>query len=208
MSLWFFFLLASAITVGGLVVVTWATRRIAKLDIRRARLLALTFIAVYGAVLILRPSGWLLTDLAVLLGAVGGALLIGSSLGDSGAVVAFLVTAAIVDVISITFGVSRGIIDRFTEGTSDLLLYLALVGPIGGRLVPIVGISDLLIGGSAATALIRLEFRPLAVVGAIALGFIAALAYGLWQGGAPGLPFIALTVALLVWWRRRKLPGS
>jgi hypothetical protein len=84
-------------------------------------------------------------------------------------------------------------------GTSDLLLYLALVVPIGGRLIPIVGISDLLIGGAAATALIRLGLRPIAVVGTIAMGLVFALSYGLWRGGAPALPFLAVTVFLLVW---------
>jgi hypothetical protein len=199
-----FFILASAITVGGLVVVTWAALQIQRRLSFQAKRLAIASLFIYGIVILLRPSSWSMIDLAVLLGAVGGAILIGGSLGDSGAVVAFLVAAAVVDVVSISFGFSRGIIDRFTEGSNNLLLYLTLVLPIDDRLVPIVGISDLLVGGSAAMALIRIRFRPFAVMGVIAAGFVAALAYGIWQGGAPGLPFIALTVALLVWWHRRQ----
>jgi hypothetical protein len=134
------------------------------------------------------------------MGAIGGAVLIGANLRTARSVVAFLVTAAVVDILSISSGFSRLIIDQYQAGTSDLLLYLTLVMPIGTRLVPIVGVSDLLVGGSAATALIRIGLRPIAVIGALTVGFIAALAYGLWRGGAPGLPFIAVTIFLVVWW--------
>ncbi|MCP5100399.1 MAG: hypothetical protein GY943_33025 [Chloroflexi bacterium] len=96
-------------------------------------------------------------------------------------------------------GLSHAIIERYQDGTSDLLLYLTLVVPINGRLIPIVGISDLFLGGSAATALIRLGLKPVAAIGAIAIGLLGALAYGIWQGGAPALPFIAVAVFLLVW---------
>jgi hypothetical protein len=194
-----FFLLASIVTAVGLAVVVWAAYRIPKLAPLRTKLIAVVLLLVYIAIIILRPSAWPIIDLAVLLGAVGGAVLIGGSLSSSGAVVAFLVTAAVVDVLSISTGFSRTIIEQYQEGSSDLLLYLALVVPIVGRLVPIVGVSDLLVGGAAATALTRIGLRPLAVIAVIAIGFVAALAYGLWQGGAPGLPFIAVTVSLLVW---------
>jgi hypothetical protein len=142
---------------------------------------------------------WPVIDLAVLTGAAGAAVLIGGGLSSSGAVVAFLIAAAAVDILSVSGGLSRVIIERYQDGTSDLLLYLTLVVPIGGSLIPIVGISDLLIGGAAATALIRLGLRPVAVMGAIAAGLLGALAYGLWRGGAPALPFLAVTVFLLVW---------
>jgi hypothetical protein len=71
--------------------------------------------------------------------------------------------------------------------------------PVHGHAIPIVGIGDLFVGGAAATALLRLGLRPAAVMGMIAVGLLSALAYGLWRGGAPALPFIAVAVFFLVW---------
>lgn len=191
--------LATSVTLGGLVIVAWAAHLVSRFAPVRTRLLAGVLLLIYGAVVILRPSAWPVIDLAVLIGAVGAAVFIGGSLSSSGAVVAFLVAAAAVDILSVSGGFSRVIIERYQNGTSDLLLYLTLVVPIGGRLIPIVGISDLLVGGSSATALVRLGLRPVAVMGAIAVGLLGALAYGLWRGGAPALPFLAVPVYLLVW---------
>ncbi len=111
----------------------------------------------------------------------------------------FLGVAAVVDIVSMSGGVSRMLIEQYRDGTSELLLYLTLVAPIRGRAIPIVGIGDLLVGGAAATALLRLGLRPVAVMGAIAIGLLSALAYGLWRGGAPAVPFIAVAVLVLVW---------
>ncbi len=192
-------ILATTITVGGLVVVVWGASQVLRLTPFRARLLAGILLLIYGAVLIFRPSAWPVIDLAVLIGVVGATVLIGGGLSSSGAVVAMLVAAAAVDILSVSGGLTRAIIDGYRDGTSNLLLYLTLVVPIGGRLIPIVGISDLLIGGSAAVALLRLGLRPVAVIGTIAIGLLGALAYGIWRGGVAALPFIAIAVLLLVW---------
>jgi len=196
-------ILATTVTIGGLAVVVWVASQVLRLTPFRARLLAGILLLIYGAALIFRPSAWLVIDIAVLLGAVGATLLIGGGLSNSGAVVAMLVAAVAVDILSVSGGLTRAIIDGYQDGTSDLLLYLALVVPIGGRLIPIVGISDLLIGGSAAVALIRLGLRPVAVIGAITIGLLGALVYGIWRGGVAALPFIAVAVLLLVWLNSR-----
>ena len=96
-------------------------------------------------------------------------------------------------------GLSRAIVEQYRAGASDLLLYLTLVAPVQDHAVPIVGIGDLLVGGAASVALLRLGFRPVYVLGAVTIGLLCALAYGLWRGGAPALPFIAAVVFILVW---------
>ncbi|WP_420642716.1 hypothetical protein [Candidatus Leptofilum sp.] len=191
--------LATIVTIGGLVVVVLATQQILRLPLWRARLLAGLLLLLYAAVLILRPSAWSVINLAVLAGAIGGAVLLGGSLGSVGAVAAFIVTAAVVDLVSVSGRLSRVIIDGYQQGNNDLLLYLTLVVPIDGRIVPIVGISDLFIGGSTIIALIKLGLKPVVVIGTISLGLVAALIYGIWQGTAPALPFIAVAVVLLAW---------
>ena len=151
-----------------------------------AKLLAGILLLIYGAVLLLRPSAWPVIDIAVLIGAVGAAVIFRGSLTSYGAVVALLVTAAAVDIFSVSGGLSRGIIEGYTDGSSDLLLYLTLVIPIDGRLIPIVGISDLFIGGSAAVALLALGSGPLPSSGRSPAVFWALLFTGYGREG-PGL---------------------
>ncbi len=201
-----FALLASGITLSGVAAVVALVHWCSRIAGRRSRHLALAFLLSYMAVLVVRPAAWPVIDLAVLVGAAGAVLLLEGGLVSPPAVVAFLCVAATVDVLSMSGGLSRLLIERYRDGTSQLLLYLTLVAPVRGRPVPIVGIGDLLVAGMAATALIRLRLRAVAVMGSIASGLLAALAYGLWRGGAPAVPFIATAVLVLVW--RHSLRGS
>ncbi len=153
----------------------------------------------YGAALVLRPSAWPVIDLAVLAGAVGGVLLIEGGLQTPAAVAVILGVAAVVDLLSFSGGFTHVLIERYRGDSGNLLLYLCLVMPVHGRVIPIVGIGDLFVGGAASAALLRLGLRPAAVMGTIAIGLLSALAYGLWRGGAPALPFIAVAVFFLVW---------
>jgi len=199
MSRSLFSVVAAFVTLGGLAAVVLAARWVPRVAPSWTKPLAGCCLLTYCAVLVLRPSAWPVMDFAVLTGAVGGVLLLERGLRTPGAVTAFLVVAAVVDMLSVSGGVSRALIERYREGTSDFLLYLTLVVPIRSRVVPIVGIGDLLIGGAAATALLRLGLRPLVVMGTFAIGLLTALAYGLWRGGAPAVPFVAAAVLFLVW---------
>ena len=154
-----FSLLAAGTTVVGLTIVVLAAHSVPRLLPSPKRILAGSFLVIYGVVIVLRLSGWPFIDLAVLTGAVGGVLLLEGGLQNQATVVVFLSVAAIVDVASMSGGVSHLLIERYRTGRSDFLLYLTLVVPISGRPIPIVGIGDLLVGGAAATALLRLGFR-------------------------------------------------
>ena len=186
-------------TLGGLAAVVWAARLAGAVSPSRRRLLAFALLLTYGATLMLRPSAWPVIDLAVLAGAVGGVLLLEGGLQTPAAVAVFLGVAAVVDLLSFSGGFTHILIQRYAAGSGNLLLYLCLVMPVHGRAIPIVGIGDLFVGGAAATALLRLGLRPAAVTGTITAGLVSALAYGLWRGGAPALPFIAVAVFFLVW---------
>jgi hypothetical protein len=205
-----FALLAAAVTAAGLVAVVVLGRLTARLAGVRIRAVAWLFLAVYAAALWLRPDPWPVIDVAVLTGATGGALLIARGLSSAASVAAFLIVAAVIDVVSMSGGATRFLLDRYRDGTSDLLQYLTLVVPVRARIVPIVGIGDLIVGGAAALALLGVGLRPAAVLGAIVGGLLAALSYGLWRGGAPAIPFIAVAVLVLVWagGRPRRRPGS
>ncbi len=199
MSRSLFSLVAAGVTLGGLGAVVCAAHSCSRLIRPRPAHLAALFLLCYSLVLLLRPSFWPVIDLAVLAGAVGGVLLIQGGLTSPQTVVAFLIVAAVVDLLSMSGRLSRAIVERYRSGSSQLLLYLTLVVPIRGRAIPIVGIGDLLVGGTAATALLRHGLRPVAVMAGLAIGLLAALAYGLWRGGAPAVPFIAVATFVFVW---------
>jgi hypothetical protein len=148
---------------------------------------------------------WPVIDLGVLAGAMGGVLLIEGALPTAAAVAVFLSVAAIVDVLSMAGGLSRIMIEGFRTGSSRLLLYVALVSPVRGSTIPIVGISDLFVGGSAAVALLRLKYRALTVMLAMSVALLTALAWGIWRGGAAALPFLAVAVWFLFWRHARRL---
>jgi hypothetical protein len=198
-----FSLLAAAVTLTGLGGVVFAVELLRRhVPVPVTRLAGILLIA-YAGVLVVRPAGWAFMNAAVLAGAAGGVLLLERGLRTPGSVALFLVVAAVVDIVSMSGGLTRMLIERHRTGASNLLLYLTLVVPIGGRLVPIVGIGDLVVGGAAAAALIRLGLRRALVIGTISAGLLGALAYGLWRGGAPAVPFIAAAVVVLVGWMRR-----
>ena len=205
MSLWLFSALAAAVTVASFATVVWISRIAGRMPSSRKRLLAWGLLAAYAAVLVFRPMAWAVIDLGVLAGAIGGVLLIEGALQAAAAVAVFLSVAAIVDVLSMAGGLSRIMIEGFRTGSSRLLLYVALVSPVRGSTIPIVGISDLFVGGSAAVALVRLKLRPKVVMGTMSAGFLAAVAYGLWRGPTPALPFLAVAVWLLFWRHAQRL---
>ncbi len=191
--------LAAGITMAGLALVVAGARLVGRSLPAQAKLLAAFCLVAYGLSLVVRPSSWWMLDLSVLTGAVGGVLLFQAGLRTPGAVAVFVAVAAAVDVWSMSGGLSRLLVERYRAGASDLLLYLALVARIRGHTVPVIGIGDLLVGGSAAVALLRLRLPPAQVAGGLAIGLLSALACGLWWGGAPALPFIAVAVLVVVW---------
>jgi hypothetical protein len=206
MSYSLFSALAAAVTVAGFAAVVWISRLAGGIPPWRRRLLAFGLLAAYSAVLAFRPAAWPIIDLAVLAGAVGGVLLLEGALATPVSIAVFLTVAGAVDFVSMSGGLSRILVEHYQKGTSSLLLYLTLVVPIRGRALPIVGISDLFVGGSAATALLRLKLKPVAVIGATIGGLLAAVAWGLfWRAATPALPFLAAAVWLLVWWHTQRL---
>jgi hypothetical protein len=74
MSRTLFAVLAAGVTLAGLVAVVCIARTIPRISAGWTKPVAGLLLLAYGATLVLRPSGWLLTDLAVLTGSVGGVL--------------------------------------------------------------------------------------------------------------------------------------
>lgn len=204
------FALATSVMIAALAVVVGAAYGTARLASTVRSRLAVAGLLGYGIVLVLRPPGWALIDTAVLAGAAGGAVLLAHRLSSPASILVFLAVAAVADLVSTSVGPTAAVVDQYRQEQSDLLLYLTVVIPLEGRTVPIVGVADLFVGGAAAGALLRQDFRAGPVFGAVALGLVLALGFALWRGGIAAIPWMTATVALLVWWGpiRRSKTGS
>jgi hypothetical protein len=193
---------SSVITLAGATAVIVGALAIERRTRTAVKLFVWISMALFALALIVRPSAWWMSDAAVLIAATGGALLLSPGLRSPGSVIIFLTVASVVDLVSFSGGVTRWIVDDYQSGSSTLLLYLTLTAPVGGRILPIVGIGDLVVAGTAALALTRLRFGLPTLLLAISGGLVAALAYGIQFRGAPAVPFIALVLGIVVWYRR------
>ncbi len=126
---------------------------------------------------------------------------IGRALTSSPALIAFCITAGIVDFLSFSRGLTAKIISGYGKGHDLLLQYLSIAAPFSNRIVPLVGIGDLVILGCIYFALHKLGrsgwlpfLFPLG-------GLLVALGVGLVIGGVFALPFIggATIIYLLLW---------
>jgi hypothetical protein len=122
--------------------------------------------------------------------AVMGGSLIGFLLKSQSSVIAFAITASIVDVLSFSGGLTNKIIANFYESKSLLLQFLAISIPLKGKTAPIVGIGDLLIMAALFYALLKLKYPGWQCFVVLLSSLLLALALGLFTKGIFGIPFI------------------
>jgi hypothetical protein len=163
---------------------------------------AVIVVSAYGICLVTQPSSWLLADALVLLAAVvlGGVL--SRAANSEAALVAFLM-AAIIDAFSATGGLTSKIVDSYAAGQSRLLQYLSISVPITGRIVPIVGVGDLLFASAIMHTLSRFRHPRIAVLLVPLGGLMLALILAFTTRFIAGLPSVAaVTTAYLLLHKR------
>jgi len=182
-----------------LVGVSWLRGK----DRKWRRRFAFLSVLPYAAVLSVRPDSLVLSNTGLILASVGLAPLLARSLGSTGALAAFAVTASLVDLLSFGGGLTRRIIQDYSSGTSDLLQFLALTVPLEGRATPLIGVVDLLVAGALFLALVEIHGSrtraALVLLSALAL----AVGVGLIVGGAAAVPFVGLAAVADAWLARR-----
>jgi hypothetical protein len=159
---------------------------------------SLGVLLTYATVLYLQPFGMIVSDLLVIAAAVAGGTLLARALSGRGAIAAFCITMAAVDLLSFGGGLTRTIIEGYASGRSELLRYLAFTIVIEERTTPLVGIGDLLALAALYGGLLRIDVPAYRAGLTLLGGLAAALAIGLRAGGAPALPFLAGAVLLLL----------
>jgi len=175
------------------------------LNLKRRILLSVTILVIlsYVALLILQPDNFLLSDILVLITSVMAGSLLGTTIINEASVITFSVTVAIVDFFSFSGGPTAKIISSYQGGKSLLLQYLAISIPLGSKIVPIVGIGDLLIMGAIFYSLKRLNYSSKECLLVPNIGLLMALVIGLIVEGIYALPFVAAMVITYLIYRKR-----
>ena len=145
-------------------------------------------LAIYALALWLKPDNLWLLNAAILLAAFGIGHLISRLVPGPPALIAFLITAAIIDVFSFSGGLTRQLINQ-----PSLLRYLAITLPLDGRQVAVMGVGDLVIFAAAYTVLRKSGFSKILAYLAPVVGLLLAILIGSFIGGVYAIPFIAVT---------------
>ena len=177
-------------------------RRVPKLHVL---FVSIVMVAGYVVVLITRPSP---VPMGGLVGAVAAAL-VGSLFGayvvsNLPGLVAFLVTASALDILSVRSGPTKALFDA-ASGGDGIVYYLVVLLPWEEGFVPVIGVSDLFGLAVIFAALLGMGAGrwPSFLCGLS--GILLALAAGLLLGGVPAYPLLAaLAVPLAVWTERMK----
>lgn len=157
-------------------------------------------LAAYAGLLWTQVAAWPISDMAVMLVALLAASAIGMSLTSSSALIAFCIAAGIADFFSFSGGLTAKIIADYEQGHGLLLQYLSLAAPLPDRVIPIIGIGDLIILGSVYYALPQIGHHDWPTFLFPLGGLLIALGVGLLTGGIYALPFIGgATIVYLLW---------
>lgn len=159
---------------------------------RRLSITAVLLVGVgYTLALAWRPaSPWVSSILVVLAGGCVGFAL-GLLLGSAASVVAFLTTAAAVDLVSFADGLTRQIVEAYRSGGSTTLRLLAVFVTVEGREYAVVGLGDLAILAAAYVGFSRATGSDRGPASWLLAGLLTAFVAGVWLDGAPAIPFIA-----------------
>ena len=177
------------------------------LKLSRKRLIALAGLSAsaYAVVLYLAPEPALVGGLVGLVaagfvGSLFGSVLLPTPQG----LLTFLLTASMVDLMSVAGGPTKALIDAAAAGTSDLILYLAILLPWEGKLIPALGVSDLFGLAVMFASLRRQDFGAASTFVWGFCGILAALFVGLVRGGVAGYPFLAAAVVAALLLRKAR----
>jgi hypothetical protein len=175
-------------------------RGLARLAKPWATLVMAPVCAAYLGLLLWRPENlWLSNTMVVLVGAAAG-LLLSRVLGSKESVVAFLVAAAVVDLISFWRGPTDALLRAFEAGGPNLLTYMAGILNLEGGRFAVVGIGDLFLLSAAYLGLGAHTRREVAPALWLLGGLLVAVGLGIPLGGMPGIPFILLgALGYLAW---------
>jgi hypothetical protein len=166
-------------------------RVLVALDRRLSIPAVLLVAAAYTLALLWQPASSWASNALVLLGGGCAGFALGLLLGSPASVLAFLTTAAVVDLVSFSDGLTRQIVEAYRSGGSTALRFLATFVTVDGREHAVVGLGDIAILAAAYVGFSRAAGSDREPATWLLAGLLAAFIAGVWLNGAPGIPFIA-----------------
>ena len=166
--------------------------------------LAIVLIVVYGALIMSHVDNIWVSNASIIVVSVGVASVLGTLLSHEVSIISFLFVSSITDIFSFFRGITASINAHYLSGGSSALRYLAITLSINGTIQWIVGIGDIVIIGTAAFALRRLNYSDgesfLVPLSGLLAGVVFALVV---NRGIPAIPFIAASVILYIVYKKR-----
>ena len=191
--------LLTLVVVGSCAAEYLGVRVVDSLPARRQKCLAAVSLVVCGWALAAFRNEVVVTDCSVLLAALIAGTLLSRQIGSVGALATMLIVAAIADLISSYAGPSRWLVDwaQHAHGVTALQ-FLAVSLRMRQKLVPVIGVADLMFFTACVSVMRRLGWPELWTLIVPLGGLVSGLYTGLFVGFTPALPFLATAVLLYV----------
>lgn len=192
----FIYLLLAFVVAASCLLEYWGAKLLAPLSTSKQNRIAIVSIALFVLVLAVSPTNIVLTNCFVLAVGLFAGMLLGRQIGSVGALMAFLLTAAIVDIISTHTGPTRWIASHAQQPHHGLVLlqFLAISFRWKGEIVGVIGVGDLMFFTACVCIMRRLGWPETPVLFVPLLGILSALGVGLFAGMTPAIPFLAIAV--------------
>lgn len=162
----------------------------------------------YSSLLFLRPDPVWVSNLSVLVAGSCIGFLLGQFLRSPASVLTFLGTAAVVDLLSFSDGLTNQILEAYRTGGSTLLRFLAVFVEMGGQEYAVVGVSDIALVSAAYLGLLKAADSSIAPAIFLLFGLLAAFLVGMVTTGVPAIPFLAAAAGIFVFRRHRYLAAK
>lgn len=163
----------------------------------------------YVALLIIQLNNFVISNMIVFLTSILAGSVIGTTISNESALIMYSLTAAVMDVLSFSRGLTNKLISSYQSGESLFVQYLVISIPSESGLILLIGIGDLLIVSGMFYALKQLNYSDIECFFIPFIGVLIALTIGLMIGGIAAIPFMALTVVSYIIYKikygRRKI---
>ncbi len=164
------------------------------------RLIILLSLVLFTSVFFIPNVSIWLTNIAVIMSAGTISFLLAKGISGKAPLIAFLVTASLIDILSFSNGLTRSIITLAQSGNPHLLSMLTISFSNQGVTSFVLGLGDLIIFAVVFLSLRKLGLEKFRAFFAPFLGLAIAIVWGVQVGGLSAIPVIAassLTTLLL-----------
>jgi hypothetical protein len=134
-----------AVVLVGSVLTTAGSLAFSRLRATAQSWAAAVAVLAYAALLVFRPAGLVSSNAAVLAVSIAAGTRLGRGLRSRGALLAFAITASVIDIVSFTTGPTRWLLGRGGGSAWEGIRYLAVSLPLTDGIVPVVGVGDLFV---------------------------------------------------------------